>query len=61
MPDFRPVTPHIWRLNLIWDLKIPFYPPIPVAVWLVKDGEEWTLIDAGPPQFAATVPDAAAR
>ena len=61
VPDFRPVTPHIWRLNLIWDLKIPFYPPIPVAVWLVKDGEEWTLIDAGPPQFAAAVPGAAAR
>lgn len=61
MQDFRPVTPHIWRLNLPWDLKIPFYPPIPVAVWLVKDGDDWTLIDAGTPACAATVADAVAR
>jgi glyoxylase-like metal-dependent hydrolase (beta-lactamase superfamily II) len=61
MLEFRPITPHIWRLNLGWDLRIPFYPPIPVAVWLVKEGEEWTIIDAGTPEAAATVADAVAR
>ena len=59
MPDFRPITPHIWRLTLNWNL-IPLLP-IPVAVWLVKDGEAWTLIDAGIPEHAATVADAAAN
>lgn len=61
MPDFRPITPHIWRLNLDWKLPIPFYPPIPVAVWLVKEGSDWTLIDAGVPDHAALVPEAVAR
>ena len=59
MPDFRPITPHIWRLTLNWNL-IPLLP-IPVAVWLVKDGEEWTLIDAGIPDYAAVVVEAAAN
>ncbi len=59
MPDFRPITPHIWRLTLDWNL-IPLVP-IPVAVWLVKDGEEWTLIDAGIPEHAAAVAAAAAN
>ena len=61
MPDFRPVTPHIWRLNLDWDLRIPFVPPIPVAMWLVKDGSEWTVVDAGVPDSAPAVVDAVAR
>ncbi|MBI3243108.1 MAG: MBL fold metallo-hydrolase [Chloroflexi bacterium] len=61
MPDFRPITPHIWRLNLEWDFKIPFVPPIPVAVWLVKDGDEWTLIDAGTPLHESAIINAVAH
>jgi glyoxylase-like metal-dependent hydrolase (beta-lactamase superfamily II) len=61
MSDFRPVTPHIWRLNLEWDLKIPFYPPIPVAVWLVKEGDDWSLVDAGHPVHTGLVVEAVAR
>jgi glyoxylase-like metal-dependent hydrolase (beta-lactamase superfamily II) len=55
MPDFRPVTPHIWRLTLNWEMGIPFYPAVPVAVWLVKDGADWTLVDAGHPSHAGQV------
>ena len=61
MVDFRSITPHIWRLNLDWDLRIPFYPPIPVAVWLVKDGDDWTLLDTGTPVHETIVPEAVAR
>lgn len=59
--DFRPVTPHIWRLVVDWDLKIPFYPPLPVAVWLIKEEADWTLVDAATPEWASVVIAAAAR
>jgi len=61
MIEFRPITPHIWRLNLQWDLKIPFYPPIPVAVWLVKDADEWTLVDTGAPAHTSIMMESVSR
>lgn len=61
LPNFRPITPHIWRLNLPWCLGIPFYPPIPVAVWLVKDAGDWTVVDAAHPVHVAIVPKSAGR
>jgi glyoxylase-like metal-dependent hydrolase (beta-lactamase superfamily II) len=61
LPQFRPITPHIWRLTLPWHLRIPLLPPIPVAVWLVKEGEDWTVVDAAHPDHAAIVPKAVGR
>lgn len=46
MLEFEPITEHIRRL----ELKLNLGPlRIPVAVWLVRVGEGWTLIDTGPP------------
>ena len=42
---FEPVTPHIHKLNLPWW-------GCPIAVWLVRHGKEWSLVDAGPPGCA---------
>jgi glyoxylase-like metal-dependent hydrolase (beta-lactamase superfamily II) len=61
VPQFQPVTPHIWRLSLPWHLRLPLVPPIPVAVWLVKAGQDWTIVDAAHPSHAAIVPKAAGR
>lgn len=60
-PDFQPLTSHIWRLVVDWDLKIPFYPPLPVAVWLIKEPDGWSLVDAATPEQADTVIQAVAR
>jgi glyoxylase-like metal-dependent hydrolase (beta-lactamase superfamily II) len=61
VPQFHPVTPHIWRLSLSWHLRIPLFPPIPVAVWLVNEAEDWTVVDAAHPVHAAIVPKAVGR
>lgn len=60
MPEFEPITPHIWRLIIDWRILVV---TIPVAVWLVKhdDPAEWTLIDTGTPAHAVLVMDAASR
>lgn len=57
MFEFRPITPHIWRLTIEWKFKMPFVPPIPVAVWLVK-GEDWTVVDSGIPECATDTVEA---
>lgn len=57
MPTFERITRYIHKLNLVWDLRIPFVPPAPVAVWLVEERAQWTLIDAGPPDMAGRLPD----
>jgi glyoxylase-like metal-dependent hydrolase (beta-lactamase superfamily II) len=47
MLEFEPITDHILRL----ELKQKFGPlRVPVAVWLVRVGAGWTLIDTGPPE-----------
>jgi glyoxylase-like metal-dependent hydrolase (beta-lactamase superfamily II) len=61
LADFRPITPHIWRLVVAWDLKIPFYPPLPVAVWLIKENDDWILVDAATPEQTGTVIQAVSR
>ena len=61
VPRFHPITPHIWRLNLSWHLRLPLFPPIPVAVWLVKEGEDWTVVDTAHPDHAAIVAKAVGR
>ena len=40
MYAFQSVTPHIWRMQL-------WYTVMPVNVWLVREDDGWTLIDAG--------------
>ena len=47
-PGFIPVTPHIHLL------KLPLFGAM-VAVWLVRDGDDWSLIDTGPSGQAETV------
>lgn len=48
MLDFKPVTEHILRLELRFKALGPI--SVPVAVWLVRTEEGWTLIDTGPPE-----------
>ena len=58
VPVFTRITTHIYKLNLEWELPIPFGPKIPTAVWLIDEGEQWTLIDSGPPDYEQIVPAA---
>jgi glyoxylase-like metal-dependent hydrolase (beta-lactamase superfamily II) len=59
MLEFQPVTEHILRLELAWRLFGPI--TVPVAVWLVRSGEGWTLVDSGPPQTADQLVSALVR
>jgi glyoxylase-like metal-dependent hydrolase (beta-lactamase superfamily II) len=43
-PVFTQITPQIFKLDIPW-----LGGRVPVGVWLVRHGETWTLIDAGPP------------
>src|SRR5688572_2703701 len=45
-PVFQQVTPNIYRLEFVW--KLPFFK-LPVAVFLVRADDGWSLVDAGPP------------
>ncbi len=59
MLDFEPVSEHISRLELQFRY-LPFLG-IPVAVWLVRSEDGWTLVDAGPPESADQVVSAIVR
>lgn len=48
MKTFQAVTPHIWRLG-VW------FTVMPVNVWLVREDDGWTLIDAGAKPNAAQI------
>lgn len=59
MPDFQAVSDHISRLEVPWRVFGPV--AIPTAVWLVRERDGWTLVDAGPPESADQVVAAVAR
>ncbi|MGH2524681.1 MAG: MBL fold metallo-hydrolase, partial [Anaerolineales bacterium] len=49
-PTYAQVTPHIYKLDL------PFFGGrVPVGVWLIRDAEGWTIVDAGAPGFENVV------
>lgn len=50
MLKFEPVTEHILRLELRLRMLGPFVAP--VAVWLLRTDDGWTLIDSGAPENA---------
>lgn len=50
MADFQRVSQHIFRLEVPFDVIGPI--SFPVAVWLVRVANGWTLIDTGPPETA---------
>lgn len=58
MPDFHPISANISRLEVHWG-----WGPIkvPVAVWMVREGDSTVLIDSGPPGAADKVVAAVAR
>jgi len=45
---FQQVSNNIWRLEIKY--KILGLLSLPVSVWLVRSGADWTLIDTGPPE-----------
>lgn len=58
MADFQAITENILRLEVSWR----FGPlSVPVAVWLIRTGESYLLIDSGPPPHADEVVAAVAR
>jgi glyoxylase-like metal-dependent hydrolase (beta-lactamase superfamily II) len=59
MFEFRPISAHIYRLELPW--RVYGLVNIPVAVWMVRVGDRWTLVDSGPPETADNVVSAVAR
>jgi glyoxylase-like metal-dependent hydrolase (beta-lactamase superfamily II) len=59
MPDFEPVTDHILRLEIPW--RMLGLVSVPVAVWLVRNPDGWTLVDTGTPESADQVVAAVAR
>lgn len=59
MADFQPVSEHVYRLELPW--RFLGVLTLPVSVWLVREREGWTLVDAGPPATADQVVSAVAR
>ncbi len=59
MLDFEAVSEHISRLEVSWHVYGVI--PIPVAMWLVRIGDRWTLVDCGPPETAERVVAAVAR
>jgi len=50
MAPFERITDHIYRLEVPFQVIGPVV--VPVAVWLIDRGQDWTLIDAGPPETA---------
>lgn len=59
MLDFEPVSEHILRLEL--PFRILGSINVPVAVWLIRVGEDWILIDTGPPETADQLVSAIVR
>ena len=59
MLDFENISEHISRLEVTW--RVFGVVNVPVAVWLIRDGERWTLVDSGPPETADHVVSAVAR
>lgn len=57
--DFKAVTEHIFRLEIPVNLLGLFRRT--VAVWLVRSGENWLLIDSGPSESADQVVAAVTR
>ncbi len=59
MPEFEFISEHILRLELPWKVAGPI--TVPVAVWLVRERDGWSLVDSGPPQTADQLVAAVAR
>ena len=59
MPEFDTISENIFRLELPW--RLFGLVTIPVAVWLIREREGWTLVDSGPPETADQVVAAVAR
>lgn len=59
MLEFQPVTDHILRLELRFNFLGPI--GVPVAVWLLRTAEGWTLVDTGPPETADQLVSALVR
>jgi glyoxylase-like metal-dependent hydrolase (beta-lactamase superfamily II) len=59
LKGFERVTEHIYRIELSYKILGMF--SIPVAVWLIKHGDEWILVDSGPPEAADQLVSAIAR
>ncbi len=56
---FQQVSNSIWRL----EIKLKFFGllSLPVSIWLVRTGADWTLIDTGPPETGDQVVAAIAK
>ncbi len=59
MLEFKPITEHILRLELRFRVLGPI--GVPVAVWLLRTEDGWTLIDTGPPETADQLLSAVVR
>ncbi|MFP3854324.1 MAG: MBL fold metallo-hydrolase [Anaerolineales bacterium] len=58
MADFISITQHISRLEVRWR----FGPvSVPVAIWLIRTGDSFILVDSGPPPRSDQVVAAVAR
>jgi hydroxyacylglutathione hydrolase len=57
--DFEAISEHIYRLELPFRVFGPV--PIPVAVWLIQRGDDWTLIDTGAVETSDSLVSAIAR
>ncbi|MGB2895849.1 MAG: MBL fold metallo-hydrolase [Anaerolineales bacterium] len=56
---FLQVSNSIWRLEIKY--KVLGLLSLPVSVWLVRSGADWTLIDTGPPESGDQVVAAIAK
>jgi glyoxylase-like metal-dependent hydrolase (beta-lactamase superfamily II) len=57
--DFERVSDHIFRMELPFQAAGPIR--FPVALWLIRGDQSWTLIDSGPPDSGDLVVSAIAR
>ena len=57
--DFERVSEHIFRMELSYQAAGPIR--FPVALWLIRGDQGWTLIDSGPPDSDDIVVAAIAR
>lgn len=57
--DFERVSEHIFRMELPYQAIGPIH--FPVALWLIREEQGWTLIDSGPPEGGELVVSAIAR
>ncbi|KAL4430854.1 hypothetical protein ABPG75_006110 [Micractinium tetrahymenae] len=56
-PAFKPVTDGLYSLIQRCQ-PLPFLPGVPIAVYLVREGSSWALVDAGVPAHAGQLVEA---